>query len=120
MAAKPTRLGAVRERRPPAAPEHLAADTRKWWEHVVSEWSLDQHHCRLLTLAAEAWDRAAEAREALAEHGITFTDRFGSPRARPEIAIERDSRTAFARLLRDLDLHDDAPASPLTLRPRRR
>ncbi len=119
MAAKPTRLGAVRERRPPAAPEHLAEATKTWWTSVVAEWDLDEHHVRLLSLAAESWDRAQEAREALAKHGITYTDRFGSPRARPEIAIERDSRISFARLLRDLDLHPETTPSSLALRPRR-
>ncbi len=119
--AKPTpRLEAVPERRPPAAPEHLAEATKAWWTSVVAEWSLDAHHLHLLQLACSAWDRAEQARVAIAEHGLVFKDRFGAPRARPEVAIERDSRISFARLLRDLDLHDETPASPLALRPRRR
>jgi phage terminase small subunit len=64
---------------------------------------------KLLTLAAEAWDRCQQAREALAKHGLTFEDRFGCPRSRPEIAVERDSRLAFARLLRELDLDVEPP-----------
>jgi hypothetical protein len=82
---------------------------------VVNGYELDEHHVRLLQLAAEAWDRAEEAREALAQHGNVYNDRFGSPRARPEIAIERDSRLAFARLLRELDL--DAEPPPDASRP---
>jgi hypothetical protein len=65
-----------------------------------------------LTLAAEAWDRAEQAREAIAQHGMTFMDRFGQPHARPEIAIERDNRIAFARLLRELALDVEAPDAP--------
>ncbi len=114
------RLEAVPAGRSPRVPEHLAKATGAWWAHVVAEWSLDEHHVRLLTFAAEAWDRAEQARRAIAEHGLVFTDRFGSPRARPEVAIERDSRIAFARLLRELDLHDETQASPLALRRRRR
>jgi hypothetical protein len=74
----------------------------------------EDHHARLLTLAGEAWDRAVAAREAIGKHGITYEDRFGAPRARPEIAIERDSRIAFARLVRELklDLEPDAPGRP--------
>jgi phage terminase small subunit len=80
---------------------------------VCSAFELEQHHLRLLQLAAEAWDRAEQAREALAEHGLTFDDRFGAPHARPEVAVERDSRIAFTRLLRELDLDgDNTPASP--------
>jgi hypothetical protein len=37
----------------------------------VSDESYFEHHERLLTLAAESYDRAAQAREALAEQGLT-------------------------------------------------
>lgn len=84
---------------------------------MLAEFELGDHHVRLLTLAAQAWDRAEEAREALAEHGTTYTDRFGQPRARPEVAIERDARLAFARLLRELDLDGEPAPAP---RPPRR
>lgn len=70
---------------------------------------------RLLTLAGESWDRCCQAREALTIHGLTFEDRFGCPRSRPEIAIERDSRLAFVRLVRELDLDIESP--PGTPRP---
>lgn len=104
-------------------PGHLRPATRRWFRQVGDSYSLEPHHLRLLQLAGEAWDRAEQAREALAEHGMIFTDRFGCPRSRPEIAIERDSRTAFARLLRELDLDVDPPPSPArgpALRPNRR
>jgi phage terminase small subunit len=102
----------TRETTAPRAPAHLRADTRKWFEGVLDDYRLEPHHVRLLTLAGEAWDRAREAREALAENGLTFADRFGAPHPRPEVAIERDSRTAFARLIRELDLDVDGPAEP--------
>ncbi len=92
------------------APEHLRAPTRTWWDTVCRDCDLEPHHVRLLTVAAEAWDRTQQAREALAEHGLTYDDRFGQPRSRPEVAIERDSRIAFARLLRELGLDVEAPA----------
>lgn len=93
-------------------PKHLKAGTRKWWATVVREYELEEHHLRLLTLAAEAWDRCEQARKALAKHGLTYNDRFHQPRARPEVAIERDSRIAFARLLRELDLDVEPSRSP--------
>lgn len=96
------------------APQHLQAKTREWWLSVVKEYDLEEHHVKLLTLAGEAWDRSQQAREALLEHGLTFNDRFGAPHARPEVAIERDSRTAFARLIREvgLDLFEPEDSRP--------
>lgn len=95
------------------APAHLRPATRRWFDSVCMDYALEQHHVRLLTLAGEAWDRAQQAREALAETGLTFTDRYGCPHPRPEVAIERDSRVAFARLIRELDLDTDlTPSAP--------
>jgi phage terminase small subunit len=98
---------ATRQRR---APSHLRAATRRWWETVVTEYELEAHHVRLLTLAGETWDRGEQARNGIAEHGLTYTDRFGSPKPRPEVAIERDAKIVFARLLRELALDVDPPA----------
>ena len=92
------------------APEHLREATREWFVAVLRDYDLEPHHVRLLTLAAEAWDRAQEARETLAAEGSYFVDRFGAPRAHPAVAVERDSRVAFARLLRELDLDGEPPA----------
>lgn len=94
---------------PRNAPAHLKAPTRRWWQSVVEEYNLEPHHLRLLTLAAESWDRTQDARTVLEQEGLTFVDRFGQPKARPEVAIERDSRIAFARMLRELALDVEAP-----------
>ncbi len=94
------------------APAHLSRKTKAWWHDVIKVYELDEHHIKLLTLACEAWDRAVEAREALNGAGLTFDDRFGQPRARPEVGIERDSRLAFAKLLRELDLDRVPPPAP--------
>ena len=91
------------------APKHLERATKVWWRALVEEFELEEHHLRLLQLAAEAWDRCAQAREVLAAEGLIYMDRFEQPRARPEVAIERDSRLAFARLLRELALDVEPP-----------
>ena len=91
------------------APKHLERATKAWWRALVDEYELEAHHVRLLTLAAQAWDRAEQARVILAKEGLTYKDRFEQPRARPEVAIERDGRIAFARLLRELALDVEPP-----------
>jgi P27 family predicted phage terminase small subunit len=91
-------------------PKHLRAATSAWWTDVVAEYEFQSHHIRLLTKACESWDRSEQAREGLLRHGLTFDDRFGSHHARPEVAIERDSRLAFARLIREIGLDVSAPS----------
>src|SRR3954468_8975659 len=88
----------------PEPPSHLSSSTKDWWRTTVRDYDLEPHHLRLLQGAAESWDRYQQARVALAKHGLTFEDDKGMVRARPEVAIERDSRIAFARLIRELDL----------------
>ena len=91
------------------APAHLSKESSKWFETVAADFMLEAHHLRLLRLACEAWDRCQGARKVLDQDGLTYTDRFGAPRARPEVSIERDARLAFARLLRELSLDVAAP-----------
>jgi phage terminase small subunit len=93
-------------------PKHLSLAMKRWWMSVNESFVLEDHHRLLLTKAAEAHDRAEEARAAIKKHGTIYLDRFEQPCARPEIAIERDSRLAFARLIRELNL-SEAPDDPL-------
>jgi P27 family predicted phage terminase small subunit len=94
----------------PKAPAHLSSDTRAWWERVHQDFALEEHHTKLLTLACEAYDRCQEAREILATDGIIVGGREAAVRPHPAIAIERDSRLAFARLVAQLSLDAELPA----------
>jgi len=91
----------------PHAPKHLQLQTRQWWMQVVRENELKESHRRILTLAGEAWDRSAQARRVLEQDGLTYKDRFGQPRPRPEVAIEKDAKLLFARLLREIGVEDE-------------
>jgi P27 family predicted phage terminase small subunit len=93
-------------------PDHLSLDAAAWWVDVLRDYSLEPHHLHLLQLACEAWDRKTEAQAELAAHGaLTFTDPKGTIRAHPAVAMERDARVAFARLVRELDLDTGTPAA---------
>src|SRR5215207_9871773 len=81
------------------APSYLSPEMKAWWVAVVEAYDLDRHHLHLLEAACQAWDRMTEARAALSANGLSYTDQNGCPKARPEVAMERDSRTAFARLV---------------------
>lgn len=97
--------------RPPRPPKHLRAPTKRWWTWVCQNFTMEEHHLKLLTAACESLDRMEQAREALVKHGITYVDRFNAPHPRPEVGIERDAKIGFARLLRELRLDLDAPES---------
>lgn len=94
----------------PRAPAHLAPATRAWWSAVQADYDLEEHHVRLLTLAGEAFDRSVQARELIAQDGLCVPTGDGGKKAHPAVAIERDSRLAFARLVRELDLDTGTPS----------
>ena len=102
-------------------PKYLRPETRLWVESVRQDYALEPHHERLLIKCAESWDLSEKAREIIAREGMTYTDRFGSPRARPEVAILRDAKMSFCRLLRDLDIDETTPSDsrPPALRSNR-
>jgi phage terminase small subunit len=85
---------------------------------LVTDYDLEPHHVRLLQAAAECWDRLQEARQAVERDGSYLPDRYGQLKPHPAIAVERDSRIAFARLLRELDL--DGTPEPDPRLPRKR
>ena len=108
----------------PKPPPHLTDSTKAWWREVVRDYALEPHHLRLLQAACECWDRLGQARELLATAGLVVHGREGGVRPHPAVAIERDSRIGFARLIRELDLDVEPPSSlrsaPAPLRSNKR
>ena len=96
-------------KRGPNPPAHLSDRCKVWWRSVMTDYDLEPHHEHLLRLAAEALDRAEQARAVLAVEGICVAA-GESVKAHPAVAIERDARTAAARLIRELDLDVEPPA----------
>jgi P27 family predicted phage terminase small subunit len=98
------------DRRIPAAPSHLGREAKALWRSVLADFDLESHHLALLQAACEALGRTTEAREAIARDGAYVVGRFG-PKAHPALATERDSRMAMTRILRELGLDLEAPAT---------
>ena len=94
-----------------APPSHLSPSAAQWWTSVVERYVLEEHHLRLLQLACESWDRCQTARKQLLKDGLTVPTADGGVRTHPCVAIERDSRLAVARLVRELGLDTEPPAS---------
>jgi P27 family predicted phage terminase small subunit len=85
-------------------PRHLSDASRRWFAEVSEAYELESHHLRILQAAAEAWDRCVAARDLVTTEGIVVTSRLGERKPHPAVAIERDSRVAFLRAVRELGL----------------
>src|SRR5262245_52150609 len=109
-----TKLSLVPEKPGTAlAPKHLKPTTKAWFDHICSEFELESHHVKILQIAAESWDAYEAAREAIAEHGMTYVNvKHGDVKPRPEIAIMQNNRIAFLRALRELNLDVPPPDTP--------
>ncbi len=101
------------------APDHLSTRMRVLWREITNEFALDHHHLELLRLALEALDRCEEARQAIAEEGAFVHNSSGARAAHPAVAVERDSRLAAVRVLRELDLDGETVAQARPPRGRR-
>jgi len=87
------------------APRHLSPAARSWFAELVKEYSIaDAGGLALLTVAAEAWQRAGEARELLAREGAVVRDRFGQAIAHPAVRIEQGARAQLLQAMKQLHL----------------
>jgi P27 family predicted phage terminase small subunit len=89
---------------PPKPPKHLAKTSQTLWVKILALYDFDDAELVLLAVGLEALDRCTEARERLAVDGLTVLDRYGTAKAHPLCAIERDSRTSLARIWKQLGL----------------
>ena len=100
---------------PPPPPNHLSEATKARWVEVTNEFVLKSHHLRILECACDSWDRMVEARTLLHKEGLTVTTVQGGDKPHPATQIELDSRAAFLRCVRELDL--DSEPKPSDRRP---
>jgi hypothetical protein len=100
-------------------PQGLRPTTRKWFLSVVNDWTLEEHHTRLLALAARAFDEAETAEALYRREGLVISMPSGAKRPHPAIRVALEARACFMRALRELDLDLEPPAvakRPPTLR----
>jgi phage terminase small subunit len=91
-------------------PPGLRPPTRRWFRDVIARWQLEQHHERLLALAARAYDEAEAAESAYRHEGMVVRQPSGRLAPHPGIAIAAEARRTYARMIRELDLDVDPPA----------
>jgi phage terminase small subunit len=93
------------------APRDLSDESKQIWREVVREFDLLPLELKLLEAAVRCWDRVLSFREDIKDKGTIYTDRYGQPKERPEVVAERQYKTLFMRLVRELGLSVDAPDS---------
>jgi P27 family predicted phage terminase small subunit len=96
----------------PTPPKSLAADGRKLWASIVEAFDLDPAALSILEAACLSQDRETAAMKAIKAEGMTTTDRYGRCKAHPAVLIERDSRAAKLKALKQLGL-DLEPVNPI-------
>lgn len=84
-------------------PDGLGPAGRHLWRAVLEDYAPTPSEVVVLIAACQAADRVAQAKAAIDAEGIVIEGRYGS-RAHPAVAIERDSRIAMLRCLRELGL----------------
>ena len=94
----------------PVTTDHLSAAMRGFYRAIGRKYQLAPHHKKLLMAACEAHDEMTTANDRVRREGQTVVDRHGQVRPHPCVAISRDARTSFARLIRELGLADEAEA----------
>jgi P27 family predicted phage terminase small subunit len=93
-------------------PKHLDPAARRWWAALQREYGIDDAGgLSLLSAAADAWQRARQAREIVAKEGPVITDRFGQPQPHPAVRIEHGARAQLLQALKLLNF-DLEPAKP--------
>jgi P27 family predicted phage terminase small subunit len=96
----------------PKPPDHLKFNDRKFWRGVLRDYEITEHHdLKLLAEACSCIDRIDEARQEIEKVGSYYIDRFGQPKEHPGQRTERDNKILLARLLRELCLDIEPPAS---------
>ena len=103
----------------PTPPAELSPEARQLWQQIFEEVELDTAAVLILNTTMRQWDRAQEARKAIAKEGAVVPGRFpGMTRANPWCQIERDATAALMRGWRLLGF-DQVPSGAMGRPPGR-
>jgi hypothetical protein len=90
----------------------LSAEAVAWKDRILTDYVIeDSGSLLVLEKTLEAYDRLREAQGILQRDGICIKDRFGVPQVHPMCRVERDSRIAVLRGLKQLELDIEVPKS---------
>jgi phage terminase small subunit len=108
---------AMTEKTIPKPPANLKKAGRAFWVDRVTEYDHEGHQLVLLARLCEEIDHNADLEAAISKHGLTFEDRFGQVKERPEADMASKSKNMIRLLTRELGYDLEKPAD---MRPPRR
>lgn len=94
------------------APADLTTEARRLWNLILADYELEPSALAILEEATRALMRLREAQSILDRDGILQPDRFGINKPHPATVVERDSRMAFLRCVRALNLEIEPESFP--------
>ena len=82
-------------------------------KRILDEFQFDAEDGSLekLVAAGEALDRTRQAREIVDQNGCTVTNKYGEVKTHPAVNIQRDFSALFVKIMRELNLSEEAPDS---------
>ena len=94
----------------PRAPKHLSQEASELWRSILKEYTFeDAHDFKTLALCCECVDTINAARAALDKDGHFIINRFDEIRPHPALAVIRDHKILYAKLIKALKLGDEPP-----------
>lgn len=86
-------------------------EANEFYQNVIENYSLEDHHEKLLMEASYCLDRIHAARMQVEKDGMYSKDRYGGTKPHPGLKEEKDNRLLFCKLLRELNLQASAEDS---------
>jgi len=83
-------------------PEYIGEEGRKWLKIVLKSINIKPELMEGIYQAAHCLDRIKEARDIIDKETVIAVDRFMQPKQHPATLVERDNKTLFARIVRDI------------------
>lgn len=93
----------------PKPPTNLKKAGRAFWKERVQLFDHEGHHLMLLARLCELIDANADAEASIAEHGRTYTDRFGQVKPRPEVEQADRAKNLIRQYTRELGYDLEKP-----------
>lgn len=92
------------EKHIPKPPTGICSDARRFWTSVNSLYELTPDRMEALVEACHSMTRARQCRKAIKAHGLTYLDKAGQPKPRPEVAQEKAAQLVYSKMIQLINI----------------